>query len=194
MREDFGEVALSVSVFIHAIIEEFIASVAHMLTFHAYVLTRHIHIAFVTEEIAVPVYAIADLLVALITIMLGYGLMGAIDYSVTTVAVVVLVLVYVLANKLSVTFVAVSVVIVINAVDRQPHAAPITDVISVRILMVGVIRIFFTPGLLTADVAGGVPVLVDMVVARKLGSAFVARPIAVSIYTYVRHPTATLVT
>ena len=125
MRENIGQIAVAVSVLIFAVAEVVIAVIANMRFFHALVMTFKHHIALVTPKVSVIVVAIADLLVASIAIMLGRGLVFAIDNSKTTVATVVFVLVYVLASKLSSAFVAVSVIIIIYAAGGYPHLAPI---------------------------------------------------------------------
>ena len=69
--EHFGEVTLFVSVFIHAVAEEFIAVVANMLAFHTNVLAGQLIPAFITPKVAVLIIAIANLLVAGIADVFG---------------------------------------------------------------------------------------------------------------------------
>ena len=98
MREHFGNVALLVSVFVHTITEVIIAVIANMLPIHTLVLTRHLLIALVAPEVAVIIVAIGYLLITFIAIMLGRVLVSTVDDSATTIAIVVLVLVYMVTN------------------------------------------------------------------------------------------------
>lgn len=59
--------------------------------------------------------------------------------------------------------------------------------------MASVIRIFFAFGFLATDVAGCVFVIVDMIIAFKFVFTFVALPISVGIYAYIRHPAAAFI-
>ena len=194
MREVFGQITFAVAILILALCKVCIAVVANMLTVHAFVLTRHIHPALIAPEVSVLVYTIANLLVACVAVMVVYLIMSTVDDSIATIAVVVLVIVYVIAYEFFVTFIAVSVVIIVAAPYGNPYATPVTGVIVAIILMVSVIRIFFTLGFLATDVAKNVPVIVDMVVAFKLISTFVAIPITVGVDTNIGHPAAALIT
>ena len=196
MWEIFRQVTFAVAVMISAIAEIVIAVIANVLSLHTHVLTFHLLPTLITPEISVIIMTISHLLTALIANMLGYVLMGAIDDSVATVTVVILVLVYVIANEFSAAsvFIAVAVTIIVTAPDGYPYSAIITGVVIVIICMIGVIGVFSALGFLTANVTRCVFILVNMIVARKLSSAVIAEPIAVSIYANVRHPTATLVT
>ena len=196
MRENIGQIAFAVSVLIFAVAEVLIAVIANMLFFHSLVMTFKHHIALVTPKVSVIVVAIADLLVASFAIMLGRGLVFAIDNSKTTVAIVVFVLVYMITNKFSAAFrfVAVAVVVIVEATGGNPYTAPVAGVIAVRVLMVGGIGIFFTFRFLAADVASSVLILIHMGVALQLVTAFVAQPIAVGICAYVGHPAVTFIT
>jgi hypothetical protein len=55
--------------------------------------------------------------VAFITIMLGCVLVSAIDDSRTKIAIVVFIIVYVITNELMITFITVSIIIIIAAID-----------------------------------------------------------------------------
>ena len=196
MREIFGQVALTVTVMIGTIAEVVIAVEANVLALHTHVLTRHIHIAFIAPEVAVVIVAIADLLVTNIAVMLVHLVVSAIDDSVATVAVVVLIFIYVITNKRSATsvFVTVAVVIIVDAPDGNPYAAPIAGVIAVTIIVVGIIKIFLAFGFLAANVASGVFVLIDVFPAHQLRATFVAPEVAVGIHAHIRHPCAALIT
>ena len=126
--------------------------------------------------------------------MVVYLIVRAVDDSVATIAIVVLVFVYVITNEFSVTFITVSVVIIVIAPDGDPYAAPITGVIAVTIIVVGIVKIFLAFGFLTANVASGVCVLIDVFPAHQLCAAFVAPEVAVGIYAHIRHPGAALIT
>ena len=136
-----------------------------MLPLHAHVLTRHIHIAFVTEQISVFVCAIADLFVACVAIMVVYLIVSAVDNSGASVAVVILVIIYVLTNELMTAFVTMSIVVVIVAPNGYPYSAPITYVIPIIVGMVGVIGIFLAFGFLAADIASCVFIIIDVIKA-----------------------------
>ena len=196
MREEARKVTFAVLVLVHAIGEIIVAVVANMFSFHAYMLTFKLLPTFIAPKVSVLVVTVAYLLITFITVVLGYAFVSTVDDSVTTVAIVIFVLVYVVANEFSVTavFVTVPVVIIVVAPGGNPYAATIAGVIAVIVHMIGVVWVFSALGFLMADVARCVLILVDMVVARKFSSAFIARPIAVGVYTNVRHPTATLVT
>ena len=196
MREKFGQIAFAISILINAIAEVCIAVVANMLAIHALMLTRKFLPTLVTPKIAVVTVTVAHFLLTLITVMLGRVLMRAVDDSVATIAIVILVFVLVVANKFPVAcgLVTVSVVIIVVAPNGNPNATPVAGVIPFIVLVVVCPGIFSTLGFLAADVANRVSVLVDMVIASQLRTTFVANPIAVSIYAHVRHPCATLIT
>ena len=162
MGEELGQITLLVFVLVYAIAEEFIAGTANMLAFHVHVLTRHIHIAFVTEEIAVFVCAVADLFMTYVAIMVVYLIVSAVDDPVAIIAVVVLVSVDVSTDELSLTFITVSVIIIIVAIDGHPYIATVAGVIVVPVLVEDIIRIFFTRGFLSASVAEHIFISVDM--------------------------------
>ena len=71
MWEYFGEVAFAVAVLVNTITEVFVAVVAHMLTFHAYMLARHLRAAFIAPKVTVIIVAISYLLTTFIAIMFG---------------------------------------------------------------------------------------------------------------------------
>ena len=162
MGEELGQITLPVSILVYAIAEVCIAGIANMLAVHAHVLTRHIHIAFVTEEIAVLVYAVADLFITYVAIMVVYLIVSAVDDPVAIIAVVVLVSVGVSTDELSLTFITVSVIIIIVAIDGHPYIATVAGVIVVLVLVEDIIRIFFTCGFLTASIAEHILISVDM--------------------------------
>ena len=162
MREHFGEIAHLVAVLVKAIGQKTIADVAHMLTVHAHVLTRHFHPALVAPKIAVIIVAIGYLPVTLIAIMLGCVLVSAVDDSVTSVAIVIFVIVYVIANKFFATFITVSIVIIIVAIGGKPYSAPIACMVIIVVLMPDVIEVLFTRSFLAASVAERISVIIDM--------------------------------
>ena len=194
MREVFGQVAFAVAILISATGEVSIAVIANMLAIHALVLTRHLHPALIAPEVTVIIIAVTYLLIAFIAIMLGSVLVRTVNDSVTAVAIVVFVLVYVIANELVITFVTVSVAIIIAAPYGNPYSAVVANVIIVIVCVVGIIGIFLTFSFLATDVTSCVSILVDMLQAHQLIATLVAEPIAVGIYAQVRHPAAALVT
>ena len=116
MREIFGQVTFTVAVPIYTTAEVCITVIANMLTIHAHVLTRHFIIALIAPKVSVIIVAIGYLLITPIAIMLGCVLVSTVNDSVTTVAIIVFVIVYVIANKFFATFITVSVVIIIVAI------------------------------------------------------------------------------
>lgn len=196
MRKISGKVAFTVTVCICTITKICITVIANMLAIHAIVPTFHLLPTFVAPEISVIIVTVCHLPVTFIAIMLGCVLVNAIDDSVTTVATVVLVLVYMVTNEFSATsvFITVSVVIMIDAPGGNPHATEVTGVITTIILVGSVIRIFFTFGFLTTDVADRISILVDMIITSQLREAFIAYPVAVFIHACVRHPRTALIT
>ena len=68
MGEHFGQVALFVSVFVHAITEVGITVVANVLAVHTYVLTFNHLPTFIAPEISVIIVAFAHPLITLITV------------------------------------------------------------------------------------------------------------------------------
>ena len=162
MREIFRQVTFAVAILVNTSGKEIIAIIAHMLTVHTFMVTLDLFKAFITEKVSVFAVTIAHLLMASITVMLTYGLVFAVDDSVTTVATVVFVLVYVLANELSATFVAVAVIIIIYATRGDPHLAPIACMVIIVVLMPDVIEVLFTRSFLTASVAERISVIIDM--------------------------------
>ena len=143
MREIFGQVAFAIAVCVGTIAEVVIAVEANMLALHAHVLTF-------------------DPLPALVADVIRHRFVCAVDNSVATVAIVVLVLVRVITNEGSVTFVTESIIVLIIAISGEPNLAIITGVITVRILVVDIIGIFFTRGFLAAYVANYIFVSVSM--------------------------------
>ena len=196
MREIFGQVTFTVAILIIAIAEISIALSANVRVHCAFVMTRHIHIAFVTEEVAVIIVAIADLFVADVAVMIVYLIMGAVDDSVTSVAIVIFVLIHVITNEFSAAsgFVAVAVVVIVETPGGNPYTAPVAYVVPAGVLVVGGIGIFFTFSFLATDVAGSVLILIHMGVALQLITAFITMPITVGICAYVGHPAATFIT
>ena len=194
MGEIFGQVAFTVAVSIFTTAKIFIAVMANMLVFHTHVLTRHLYVTLITPEVTVIIIAVAYLLMSFIAIMLSCGLVSAVDDSVATIAIVVFVIVYVITYELMITFITATVVIIVATPDGNPYTAVNADVITVRVLVEDIIGIFLTLGFLTTDIAGCVSVLVDMIITHQLLTAFVATPIAVSIYAHIRHPATALIT
>lgn len=164
VRKILAQIAFTVVVRIDASVEVSIAVIANVLPLHAHVLTRHIHVAFVAPEVAVIIVTIAHPLVALVTVMIGRILVRAVDDSVTKVTIVVFVIVYVNTNEFSATFplVAVSVVIIVEAIGGHPYTAAVAGVIVVVILVVDIIGIFFTRSFLSASVTDRVLIRVGM--------------------------------
>ena len=119
MREIFGQVTFTVAILIIAIAEICIALSANMRVHRTLVMTFNLLIAFIAEEISVFTVTVGYPFMAFIAEVLADRLVSAIDDSVATVAIVVHVFVHVIANELSVTlvFVAVSVVIIVEAID-----------------------------------------------------------------------------
>ena len=191
-----GKVTFSIPVIVSTIAEEVIAVIANMLVFHAFVRAFNLLPTFVAEEISVFAVTVGYLLVAFLAIMLGYAIVSTMDDSGAVIAIVVFVLVYMITNKFSAAFrfVAVAVVVIVEATGGNPYTAPVAGVIAVRVLMVGGIGIFFTFRFLAADVASSVLILIHMGVALQLVTAFVAQPIAVGICAYVGHPAVTFIT
>ena len=194
MWEITGQITFSVAVLVDAIAEVIIAVVANMLTVHALVRAFNLLPALIAEAVVIVIIAIAYFLPTLLADMLIYRVVRTVDNSVASVAVVILVIIYVLTNELMTAFVAISVVIIIAAPNGDPYSAPVTYVIPIIVGVVGVIRIFTAFSFLPADVASCVFILVDVIKARQLITALIAVPVSVSIYTYVRHPEATFVT
>ena len=191
--EHFGEVTLFVSVFIHAVAEKFVANEAHMLAFHAGMLTRHIHITFVAPKVAVIIVAITHLLVADCAIMVIYLVVSTVDDSVATIAVIVLVFVDVEAKKFVAAFIAEAVIVIITATGGNQNAAPVADMNRVIVLVVDAIGIFGAFGFLAANVADCVFVFVHMVVATELVSTVIAEPVAVLVCADIGHPSITFI-
>ena len=162
MREIFRQVAFAVAILIIAIAEICIALSANMRVHRALVMTFNLLPAFIAEEISVFTVTVGYLLVTLIAIMLGCVLMSTVNDSVTTVAIVIFVIVYVIANKFFATFIAVSVVIIIVAIGGKPYSAPIACMVIIVVLMPDVIEVLFTRSFLAASVAERISVIIDM--------------------------------
>jgi hypothetical protein len=113
-----------------------------------------------------------------------------------SVARVIFVLIHVIANEFSAAFgfVAVAVVVIVDAADGNPYIAPVAYVVTLRVFVVVGVRICFAFCFLAADVAGSVLVFIHVIKALQLIAAFIAIPIAVGIRAYVGHPAATFIT
>ena len=162
MREIFGQVTFTVAILIIAIAEICIALSANMRVHRALVMTFHLLPAFIAEEISVFTVTVGYLLIASIADMHTYGFVSAVDDSVTSVAIVIFIIVYVIANKFFATFITVSVVIIIVAIGGKPYFAPIACMVIIVVLMPDVIEVLFTRSFLTASVAERISVIVDM--------------------------------
>ena len=167
-----------------------------MLFFHAAILTCNRLPALIAEEVSVFVVAVAYLLLALVADMHKGRFVSTVDDPVTTITIVVFVIIYVIANEFSVTsgFIAISVVVIVEAQNTDPYAAIVAGVIAVPIVMVVSIGIFPTLGLLLANIAESVLVLVNVNNTSQLIAALIARPITVLVHANVRHPAAALIT
>jgi hypothetical protein len=121
---------------------------------------------------------------------------SAVDDSVTSVAIVIFVLIHVITNEFSAAsgFVAVAVVVIVDAQDGNPYTAPVAYVVPRRVFVVGGVRICFAFCFLAADVAGSVLVFIHVIKALQLIAAFIAIVVAVGIRAYVGHPAATFIT
>ena len=188
------EVTAAVAVLVDAIAEICIALSANMRVHRALVITFNLLPAFIAEEISVFTVTVGYLLIASIADMHTYGFVSAVDDSVTSVAIVIFVIVYVIADEYSSTIVAVSVVIVVAAQDADPDAAVIAGVCRLVVFVVGSVRICFALCFLAADIAGSVLVFIHVIKALQLITAFIAIPIAVGIRAYVGHPAAAFIT
>ena len=196
MREIFGQVTFTVAILIIAIAEICIALSANMRVHRALVMTFNLLPAFIAEEISVFTVTVGYLLIASIADMHTYGFVSAVDDSVTSVAIVIFVLIHVITNEFSAAsgFVAVAVVVIVDAPDGNPYTAPVAYVVPLRVFVVGGVRICFAFCFLAADVAGSVLVFIHVIKALQLIAAFIAIPIAVGIRAYVGHPAATFIT
>ena len=193
MREIFGQVTFTVAILIIAIAEICIALSANMRVHRALVMTFNLLPAFIAEEISVFTVTVGYLLIASIADMHTYGFVSAVDDSVTTVAIIVFVIVYVIANKFFATFITVSVVIIIVAIGGKPYSAPIAGVILIRILVIGIIRIFTTLCFLATDITESILIFVHVIVALEFIAAVIAEPITVSVRAEVGHQATALV-
>ena len=162
MREIFGQVTFTVAILIIAIAEICIALSANMRVHRALVMTFNLLPTFIAEEISVFTVTVGYLLIASIADMHTYGFVSAVDDSVTSVAIIVFVIVYVIANKFFATFITVSVVIIIVAIGGKPYSAPIACMVIIVVLMPDVIEVLFTRSFLTASVAERISVIIDM--------------------------------
>ena len=167
-----------------------------MRVHRALVMTFNLLPAFIAEEISVCTVTVGYLLIASIADMHTYGFVSAVDDSPTSVAIVIFVLIHVITNEFSAAsgFVAVAVVVIIDAQDGNPYTAPVAYVVTLRVFVVGGVRICFAFCFLAADVAGSVLVFIHVIKALQLIATFIAIPIAVSIRAYVGHPAATFIT
>ena len=164
MREIFRQVTFTVAILIIAIAEICIALSANMRVHRALVMTFNLLPAFIAEEISVFTVTVGYLLIASIADMHTYGFVSAVDDSVTSVAIVVFVIVYVITNEFSAAsgFVAVAVVVIVDAPDGKPYSAPIACMDIIVVLMPDVIEVLFTRSFLTASVAERISVIIDM--------------------------------
>ena len=162
----------------------------------ALVMTFNLLPAFIAEEISVFTVTVGYLLIASIADMHTYGFVRAVDDSVASVAIVIFVLIHVITNEFSAAFgfVAVAVVVIVDAQDGNPYTAPVAYVGQLRVFVVGSVRICFAFCFLAADVAGSILVFIHVIKALQLIAAFIAIPIAVGIRAYVRHPATTFIT
>lgn len=96
-----------------------IADTANVLTLHAIVLAIYFLPAFVTEDIILTV-TIRYLLIADLTIMLVNAFMITVDDFIAIIAIIILVIIQVIANEFfsASVFVAISVLIIIEAIKR----------------------------------------------------------------------------
>ena len=161
-----------------------------MLILHTDMLTLDLPVALVTEAVKVIVIAVGYLLITYLAIMLIHRFVSTVYDSVAIVAIVVLVTIHVIADKLSATFVfvAVAVIIVVEAVMRQPDSAKVTGVIAVIVRVIPIIRILLTSGLLAAHIAQTVAVVVYVINTGELTLTDVAHPVLILVYTDVSHP------
>jgi hypothetical protein len=133
-----------------------------VLALHTLVMTFKLLPALIAPEVTVFTVTVAHLLIAFIAIMFGRVLVSAVDDSVTEVAIVVPVIIYVNTNEFSFTLVTISVIIIVDAVERNPYLAPIASVVIVIVLVIGRVRIFLTLSFLAANIANYVFVIIDM--------------------------------
>ena len=96
-----GKVTFAVAVLIIAIADEFIANQANVLSIHSHMTACYIHIALIAEEVSVTVIAIADLLIAILAIMLIDIFVSTIDDSIASIAIVIFVTVDMLTREFS---------------------------------------------------------------------------------------------
>lgn len=120
--------------------------------------------------------------------------MSAVDDSVATVAVVVLVSVNMEAKEFVTAFVAVAVIVIIAAIGGNQNAATVADMIPVMVLVVGAIGIFLTFCFLSTDVANCVFVLIHMIIASEFCFTFIAEPVTVGVCADIGHPRVTFIT
>ena len=143
MREIFGQVTFTVAILIIAIAEICIALSANMRVHRALVMTFNLLPAFIAEEISVFTVTVGYLLIASIADMHTYGFVSAVDDSVTSVAIVIFVLIHVITNEFSAAsgFVAVAVVVIVDAPDGNPYITPVAYVVPPSVFVVGGVRI-----------------------------------------------------
>ena len=196
MREIFGQITSTVAILIIAIAEICIAPSANVRVHRALVMTFDLLPAFIAEEISVFTVTVGYLLIASIADMHTYGFVSAVDDYGTPVAIVIFVLIHVITNEFSAAsgFVAVAVVVLVDAPEGNPYTAPVAYVVPLRVFVVGRVRICFAFCFLAADVAGSVLVFIHVIKALQLFFTFIATPIAVGIRAYVGHPAATFIT
>ena len=196
MREIFGQVTFTVAIHILAIAEICIALSANVRIHRALVMTFDLLKAFIAEEISVFTVTVGHLLITSIADMHTYGIVSTVDDSLTSVAIVVFVLIHVITNEFSAAsgFVAVAVVVIVEAPGGNPYTTPVAYVVSPRVFVEGGVRICFAFGFHAAEITGSILVFIHVVKALQLFFTFIAMPIDVGIRAYVGHPAATFIT
>ena len=189
-------VAFAVFVFVDAIGEVIIAGTANVLAFHTIVSTLNHLVAFITPAIAVIVVTITYLLITGVTDMIVLRFVVAVDNSVAIITVIIAVFVNLETNKYSTTFVAIaiSVIIIVAAIERHPYTAMIAHVIVIGIIVIGFIGILSALRFLVAKVTNRVLIRINVYPAGELVFAFVTVPIVIGIDANVGHPLAAVLT
>ena len=167
-----------------------------MLAFHTIVSTLNHFVTLVTPEVVVIIVTIGYLLITGVADMIRYRFVIAVYHSVAVITVIITVSVDAETNEYSMTFIsiAISVIIIVAAIERHQCVAIIAHVIVIGIIVIGFIGILSALRFLVANVTDGVVVNINVYPAGELVFAFVTLPIVIGISADVGHPLTAVIT
>ena len=172
------------------------AGTANVLAFHTIVSTLNHFVTLVTPEVVVIIVTIGYLLITGVADMIRYRFMIAIYHSVAVITVIITVSVDAETNEYSMTFIsiAISVIIIVAAIERHQCVAIIAHVIVIGIIVIGFIGILSALRFLVAKVTNRVLIRINVYPAGELVFTFVTVPIVIGVGTNVGHPLAAVIT